>query len=479
MMTMKNVAVILCGGSGSRLWPLSRQAQPKQFHAFVNGISLLAQTVQRANQLTFIDHILIVSGSAHQHLLRAHVAPHTDKPVHYLLEPIARNTAAAIACAAHYIKLHICDAQPACMIVMPSDHYMTNMQAFSDSIEQAIIGARLGRLMTFGVKPTSPETGYGYIQRGQSLAGTSCHEVARFVEKPNLVKAQEMINNPDYAWNSGIFVFDTHTLLAEMDQFEPQISESSQAAVGLGALHNDFFSLHHESLQACPSNSIDYAVLEKSQKIAVATMQASWSDLGSWSAVAELSSSGSQASQSQPVISINSGDNYIHAQKTVAIVGLSDLVVIDTPDALLVAHKQQSQQVKQVVDQISKSNPAIAQNHTKVQRPWGSYESLHHGQQHQVKYIEVQPGGQLSLQSHNHRAEHWVVVSGAATVTVGSETKLYKPGEHIYIKIQQKHRLENFTSEKVGLIEVQIGGYLGEDDIIRYSDVYGRTALTQ
>jgi mannose-1-phosphate guanylyltransferase / mannose-6-phosphate isomerase len=471
---MKHIAVILCGGSGSRLWPLSRQLEPKQFHSFGGDASLLAQTVKRADQLAFLDEILIVSSSAHQHLLRAHVQPFTTKTTHYLLEPVARNTAAAIASAAHYIERHIASSSAACMIVMPSDHYMTDPLAFEKSIQTSIIGAQSGRLMTFGIKPTQPETGYGYIERGRALEEAGCYEVARFVEKPNLAKAQEMIANPDFAWNSGIFVFHTNTLLAEMQQFEPAIFESSKSSVDQGDTKHAFFTLDKASLETCPSKSIDYAVLEHSKKIAVVTMQADWSDLGSWGAVSDLASSKAGVDALHPVISIAANGNYVNARKAVAIVGLNDLIVIDTADALLIAHKDHSQSVKNVVDQLKNQLPGLVESHTKVQRPWGSYESLHQSAAHQLKYIEVEPGGQLSLQSHEHRAEHWVVVAGQATITVGDLRSDYTVGQHVYIEKKQKHRLENHTQEPVAIVEVQIGNYLGEDDIKRYDDVYGR-----
>jgi mannose-1-phosphate guanylyltransferase / mannose-6-phosphate isomerase len=471
---MKYIAVILCGGSGSRLWPLSRQSEPKQFHAFGRDSSLLAQTVQRAEKLSFLDEILIVSSSSHQHLLRQHVQPFTTKPIHYLLEPLACNTAAAIASAAHYIEREIAEQDECCMIAMPSDHYMTDSHAFETSIQKAIIGAQVGRLMTFGVKPTSPETGYGYIQRGPPLANSECFEVARFVEKPALEKAQEMIASPDYAWNSGIFVFHTRTMLDEILQFEPSIFESTKAAVSLGISKHDFFTLDLTSLQACPSKSIDYAVFEHSKKVAVATMHADWSDLGSWSAVSKLGSAASDTENPYPVISVNASDNYVNANKTVAVVGLSDIVVIDTTDALLIARKDQSQNVKMVVEQLGQHRPELLATHAKIRRPWGSFESLHKSAAHQLKYIEVEPGGRLSLQSHEHRAEHWVVVAGQASITLGDTCSEYTTGQHVYIEKQQKHRLENHTQETVAIVEVQIGHYMGEDDIKRYDDAYGR-----
>jgi mannose-1-phosphate guanylyltransferase / mannose-6-phosphate isomerase len=471
---MKTIAVILCGGSGSRLWPLSRQSEPKQFHAFADGQSLLAETVLRADALPFVDEILIVSSTAYQHLLPAHVKPFTAKPIHYLLEPIARNTAGAIASAAHYAMHHMAASDASCLVVMPSDHHITDASAFQQSIQKAMLGAQTGRLLTFGVVPTSPETGYGYIEKGAQLAETDCHEVVRFVEKPLLAKAKEMIANPNFAWNSGIFVFQAKTLLEETHQFEPQIYQQSLAAIEQGEKQHAFFTLDLKSLETCPSKSIDYAVFERSKKIAVATMSASWSDLGSWGAVSDLAKGKSSSASSSPVINIDAHDNFVQANKTVAIVGLSDIVVVDTPDALLVSHKEHSQSVKKVVDQLNQQQPHLVETHAKVRRPWGTYESMHQSAAHQVKYIVVEPGGRLSLQSHEHRAEHWVVVAGQATITVGETCATYSPGQHVYIQKQEKHRLENHSTEPVAIIEVQIGNYLGEDDIKRFDDVYGR-----
>ncbi|MBS7807668.1 mannose-1-phosphate guanylyltransferase/mannose-6-phosphate isomerase [Variovorax sp. PCZ-1] len=472
---MKTIAIILCGGSGSRLWPLSRQSEPKQFHAFDDSQSLLAETVKRADALACIDEILIVSSALHQHLLPSHVEPYSDKPIHYLLEPVARNTAGAITAATHYAKHHMAADDKSCLIVMPSDHHITDAGAFQLSIEHALVGALTGRLLTFGVTPSSPETGYGYIQKGAPLVGTACNEVVRFVEKPDLVKAIEMLSNSDFAWNSGIFVFQVEVLLEETHQFEPQIYEQCLTAVLNGKKQKKFFILDLKAIEACPSKSIDYAVFERSKKIAVATMAASWSDLGSWGAVSDLTLGQQVNASKSPVINIDSQNNYVHANKTVAIVGISDIVVVDTPDALLITHKDQSQSVKKVVDLLNQKQPHLVETHAKVRRPWGTYESMHQSAAHQVKYIVVEPGERLSLQSHEHRAEHWVVVAGQATITVGETCATYSTGQHVYIEKQEKHRLENHTQEPVAIIEVQIGSYLGEDDIKRFDDVYGRS----
>lgn len=473
---MKTIAVILCGGFGSRLWPLSRYCEPKQFHAFTGDTSLLAETVKRAENLNCIDEILIVSSASHQHLLPSHVKPFTSKPVHYLLEPIARNTAGAIAVAAHYAMLHLAAEDSGCLVVMPSDHHITDASAFKHSILKAIAGAQTGRLLTLGVVPNSPETGYGYIQRGALLLGTQCHEVLRFVEKPTLDKAIELIANPDFAWNSGIFVFQVKTILDEVHHFEPQIYGQSLAAVRYGTHQQGFFMLDLPSLETCPSKSVDYAVFECSKKIAIATMTANWSDLGSWKAVSDLAKAKTAATDQAPVICVDATNNYVHATKAVAIVGLNDILVIDSPDALLITHKDQSQSVKSVVDQLNRIQPRLIETRNKVRLSWGTYESINQGNTYQVRHIAVDPGGNFALQSSENCLVHWVVVSGQATVTLGDSCEVYQAGQHIYIENQQTHCLENVTQEIVSLVEVQIVIYPGKDDSKRLDSVYSRVA---
>jgi mannose-1-phosphate guanylyltransferase / mannose-6-phosphate isomerase len=471
---MKNIAVILSGGAGSRLWPLSRLSEPKQFQVFTDGTSLLSQTVMRADAIADVDEILIVCSAAHESLVKKHTDTHTRKPISYLLEPVARNTAAALACAAGYLKRQHPHAD-ACMVVLPSDHHMAQNDLFAQAVKRAIDGARAGYLVTFGVAATKPETGYGYIQAGEALTMPDLHRVKSFIEKPNALRAQQMLDAGGYSWNSGMFVMRCTRFLDEIERFEPRISHACAASVAASTKRGAFTTLSVEPLQDCPSISVDYAVFERSEAVATLSLDAAWTDLGSWAAVADLYEQTPANGQEKPiVVSINAQQNYVHADKTVAMVGVSNLVVIDTPDALLISHRDETQSVRDVVATLNLQQPNITSNAPKEFRPWGTFEPLHKGQRHQVKHIVVEPGGRLSLQSHLHRAEHWVVVAGQATITVGEHTATYCAGQHVFIEKQQKHRLENYTQEPVTIVEVQIGDYLGEDDITRYDDAYGR-----
>ncbi len=470
----KNIAVILSGGAGSRLWPVSRVSEPKQFQAFTDGTSLLSQTVQRADALTDIDEILIVCSSAHEVLVKKHAAPHSRKPIRYLLEPVARNTAAALACAAGYLQTQH-PQDDVCMVVLPSDHHMQQGDEFNQAISYAIHGARAGYLITFGIAANKPETGFGYLEMGETLDIPQIHRVENFVEKPNIERAQQMLDTGGFSWNSGMFVMRSAQFLDEIERFEPRISHACAASVSGSTQRDEFISLALAPLQNCPSTSVDYAVFERSEAVAMVSLDAQWTDLGSWAAVADLHEQFETSDDKKHiVVSVNANQNYVQASKTVAIVGLSDIVVIDTPDALLISHRNETQSVKDVVASLNLQQPEITKSYPKVRRPWGTYESLGQGPKHQIKHIVVEPGGRLSLQSHEHRAEHWVVVAGQATITVGETTANYVTGQHVYIEKQQKHRLENHTQEPVTIVEVQIGGYLGEDDIKRFDDVYGR-----
>ena len=470
----KNIAVILSGGAGSRLWPVSRVSEPKQFQVFTDGTSLLAQTVTRASALAEIDEILIVCSTAHESLVIKHSAGCTRKPISYLLEPIARNTAAAIACAAGYVqKQH--PHTDVFMVVLPSDHHIANTDSFQHAISTALIGASAGYLVTFGIAANKPETGFGYLEIGEALNVPRVHRVKNFVEKPNLELAQKMLLSGGFSWNSGMFVMQAAQFLKEIERFEPHIAHACATSLDTSQQQGIFTKLALAPLQDCPNTSIDYAVFERSEAVAMVSLDMPWTDLGSWAAVADLHEQAAPSVHKKPiVVSINANQNYVQAGKTVAIVGVSDLVVIDTPDALLISHRDETQSVKEVVASLNLQQPEITTSYPKVRRPWGTYESLGQGHKHQIKHIVVEPGGRLSLQSHEHRAEHWVVVAGQATITVGDTTADYATGQHVYIEKQQKHRLENHTQDPVTIVEVQIGSYLGEDDIQRFDDVYGR-----
>ena len=470
----KNIAVILSGGAGSRLWPVSRASEPKQFQVFTDGTSLLAQTVMRANALVEIDEILIVCSVAHESLVKSHVASCTHKPISYLLEPISRNTAAALACAAAYVQKHHARVD-VCMVVLPSDHHMPQSDSFQQAISAALLGARAGYLVTFGITANKPETGFGYLEMGEFLNFPQVHRVKNFIEKPNLERAQKMLDAGGFSWNSGMFVMRATQFLAEIKRFEPRIAHACNASLEASQQHGHFTTLAAAPMQDCPSTSVDYAVFERSEAVAMVSLDAQWTDLGSWAAVADLHAQTTPADRVKSiVVSINANQNYVQATKTVAIVGVSDLVVIDTPDALLISHRNETQSVREVVASLTLQQPHITTSYPQIRRPWGTYESIGRGTKHQIKHIVVEPGGRLSLQSHQHRAEHWIVVDGQATITVGDNTATYSTGQYVYIEMQQKHRLENHTQEPVIIVEVQIGSYLGEDDIKRYDDVYGR-----
>jgi mannose-1-phosphate guanylyltransferase / mannose-6-phosphate isomerase len=468
---LKNVAVILSGGAGSRLWPVSRVSEPKQLHVFTDETSLLSQTVQRADALNNIDEILIVCSSTHKVLVKQHAAPYTQKPIAYLLEPVARNTAAAITCAACYLQTRY-SQYDVCMVVLPSDHHMQQGDEFGDAISYALNGARAGYLITFGIAANKPETGFGYLEMGEALDIPKIHGVKNFVEKPNAERAQQMLDAGGFSWNSGMFVMRCAQFLNEIERFEPYILHACAASVSASTQRDSFTTLAIAPLQECPSTSVDYAVFERSKAVAMVSLDAQWTDLGSWAAVADLHEQFAAADEKKSiVVSINANQNYVQAGKTVAIVGVSDLVVIDTPDALLISHRNETQRVKDVVASLNLQQPEITKNYPKVRCTWGTYEPLSQGINHQITHLVVEPGGRLSLQPHEHHAEHWVVVSGQATITVGENTTDFVTGQYVHIDKQQDHQLENRAREPLIIVKVQIGSNLGEDDIKRFDDV--------
>ena len=476
---MKIYPVILSGGSGTRLWPLSRAALPKQLLALVSDKTMLQETALRLSNFAEMMPPLIVCGNEHRFMIAEQMRQIGITPNGILLEPEGRNTAPAVAAAAHFLLARDPDA---IMLVLPADHVINDVVAFHRAIKQAVKAAGQGKLATFGIVPSAPETGYGYIRSGDQLASVGgCFAVAQFVEKPNLETAQGFLKDGRYFWNSGMFLFSAALYIEELSAVRPEISACCLKAVQVGYQDLDFCRLEEVSFLACPSDSIDYAVMEVTQHAVVVPADIGWSDVGSWSALWEVQH---DAGQANPQGNVLRGDVYIDdvtnsliraEKRMVAVIGVSDVVVVETGDAVLVVHKDQVQRVKQVVDYLKNSKRSEHLNHTRVYRPWGYYEGIDIGERFQVKRITVNPGEKLSLQMHHHRAEHWIVVSGTARVTCGEVVKLLTENESTYIPIGQHHRLENPGKMPLHLIEVQSGSYLGEDDIVRFEDIYKRS----
>ena len=461
--------VILAGGTGSRLWPLSRELYPKQLLNLVGDQSLLQATFARVLALEGIAPPMLVVGEEHRFIARAQVeALHCRHDVPILLEPMGRNTAPAIAAAAYYSrKIH---AEPVILLVLPADHLVQKGEAFARAVSEAAALAESGRLVTFGVQPTSPETGYGYIQQG---AG---HSVKSFVEKPDLATAQRYLASGDYFWNSGMFAFSNEVLLQQMAVHCPAICEAMEQAVQQGVSDGTFFRLAAASMAACPSDSIDYALLEKSEQVAVVPADLGWSDIGSWQALWEVADKDESGNVASGDVILEDVTNCLirSEHNLVAAVGLTDTMVIETSDAVLVAPMSRSQDVKKVVERLKRDNRDQFRIHQTVFRPWGSYTILEEQEKFKIKRITVLPKVKLSLQMHHHRSEHWVVVKGTARVTCGDKVFLVMENQSTYIPCGERHRLENPGVIPLELIEVQNGSYLGEDDIVRFDDDFGR-----
>lgn len=461
--------IILSGGSGTRLWPLSRETYPKQFLPLVGEQTMLQATWHRAAPVA--NHApIVVANEEHRFIAAEQLQQFGVKPSAILLEPKGRNTAPAIAVAA--LEAMRNGADPL-LLVLPSDHVIRDEAAFQAAVTLAAAAADEGKLVTFGIKPTAPETGYGYIKAG---AGTGVSAVERFVEKPDLATAEGYLASGDYYWNSGMFLFRASRYLEELRKFQPAIAEASSKAWELAKRDADFTRLDKDAFAASPSDSIDYAVMEKTADAVVVPLDAGWNDVGSWSALLEVSEQDSAGNAHHgDVIQIDCRNTYAYGSRLIAMVGLEDVVVVETPDAVLVGHRERIQEVKDVVGQIKSSGRSEATWHRKVYRPWGAYDSIDNGSRHQVKRITVKPGAVLSLQMHHHRAEHWIVVSGTAEVTRGDEVLLLTENQSTYIPLGVTHRLRNPGKLPLELIEVQSGSYLGEDDIVRFEDTYGRT----
>jgi len=461
--------VILAGGTGTRLWPLSRELYPKQLLNLVGDHSLLQATFSRVLQLDGIAPPMLIVGEEHRFIAKAQVDDlHCRQEVPILLEPMGRNTAPAIAAAAFYCQKN--HAEPVILLVLPADHLVRKVEAFASAVAHAVALAESGRLVTFGMQPTSPETGYGYIRKGEG------NDVKSFVEKPNLATAQGYLAAGDYFWNSGMFAFHSETLLKQMTEHCPAICAAMEQAVTKGVSDGIFFRLEAASMAACPSDSIDYALLEKSSQVAVVPADLGWSDIGSWQALWEVSDKDQNGNVASGDVILEDVENcLIRAEHgLVAAVGLQDTMVIETADAVLVAPMSRAQDVKKIVDRLKKDNRDHYKVHQTVFRPWGSYTVLEEQEKFKIKRITVLPSVKLSLQMHHHRSEHWVVVKGTARVTCGDKVFLVMENQSTYIPCGERHRLENPGVIPLELIEVQNGSYLGEDDIVRFDDDFGR-----
>ena len=471
---MKIYPVILSGGAGTRLWPLSRAVMPKQLLPLVTDKTMLQDTVLRVSGWPEVMAPLVVCGNEHRFLVAEQLREIGVKPLGILLEHVGRNTAPAVAAAAHFLRNIDPDAV---MLVLPADHVIENNEAFAAAVAKAARLVEGGALATFGIVPRSPETGYGYIHRGAATAGLDgSFKVDRFVEKPDLDTAQSFVDDGGYYWNSGMFLFRAERYLAELERFAPAIAAAAEAAVRLGYSDLDFCRLDEASFTVCPSDSIDYAVMEHTADAVVVASDIGWSDVGSWSALWEVQQGDASGNVQRGDVYLDGVSNsLVRAQsRIVAVIGVKDLVIVETADAVLVAHKDHVQRVKQVVDHLQLNERTEHLHHTKVYRPWGYYEGIDAGDRFQVKRITVKPGEKLSLQMHHHRAEHWVVVSGTARVTCGEKVSLLSENESTYIPIGMNHRLENPGKVALHIIEVQSGSYLGEDDIVRFEDIYQR-----
>jgi len=458
--------VVLCGGSGTRLWPLSRKSFPKQFVPLIGNKSLLQITLERVSLLS--KAVICVAFDEHRFLV-AEALQASSVQGTILLEPVARNTAPAMAIAALIAK------PEDLLLFCPSDHHIPDAAAFAKVVKQGVNAAKDGAVVTFGISPTFPSTAYGYIRQGSARAD-GAFNVEGFTEKPALEKAEALLLSGSVLWNAGIFLSSAQTLLSALGQHAPDILQACQQAMQAAARDGSFVRPQAQPFEACRAESIDYAVMEHHPNVAVLPFTSAWSDVGSWNAVADMTPADVQGNRIHGKgFALDANNTFVHApHRPVVVLGTQDLLVIDTPDALLVAARSHVERVKQVVALLDADNISQSAQHRKVARPWGTYDSVDIGERHQVKRITVRPGAKLSLQMHFHRAEHWIVVKGTALVTMGEKEVLLSENQSTYIPLGVQHRLQNPGKTDLELIEVQSGSYLGEDDIIRFEDTYGR-----
>ena len=468
------IPVILSGGSGSRLWPLSRKQYPKQFLALTGEHTLFQQTLSR---LVFegMEPPVVVSNQEHRFIVQEQLEALDLKTQSILLEPFGRNTAPAVAIAA--MKL-MAEGRDELLLILPADHVIEDQRAFQRALALATNAAEKGEMVLFGVPANRPETGYGYIKAGDERGlPDGVIRVERFIEKPDETRAQQFVEDGGYFWNSGMFLFRASRFLEELKKHDADIYDTCLLALERSQHEGDLISIDAATFECCPDNSIDYAVMEKTRRACVVPLSAGWNDVGSWSSIWEVHDKDDDGNVTMGDVMVHDSHNcLVHGNgKLVSVIGLEDIVVVETKDAMMIAHKDRVQDVKKVVNQLDAAGRTETQNHCQVYRPWGSYDSVDMGGRFQVKHISVKPGARLSLQMHHHRAEHWIVVSGTAQVTCDDKTFLLTENQSTYIPIASVHRLANPGKIPLEIIEVQSGSYLGEDDIERLEDVYGRT----
>jgi mannose-1-phosphate guanylyltransferase/mannose-6-phosphate isomerase len=471
------IPVILSGGSGTRLWPVSRKTHPKQFWPLLSEDSMLQETVNRLENYEGMQDPVVVCNKEHRFFVAHQLQTATLDNAAIILEPIGRNTAPAVAVAAfHALKQGAKEEDPV-LLVLPADHVIEDIESFHQALAKAEQLAKSGHLVTFGIVPSAPETGYGYIQAGESLnEQPDALQINRFVEKPDRETAEQYLSSGKYFWNSGMFVFRASTYLHALEQFVPDMLAATRRAYEQARADVDFIRLDKEAFAACPSDSIDYAVMEHTDNGVVIPLDVGWNDVGSWSALWEIGDKDEHGNVLiGDVLAQDTTGCYLRSDsRLLATVGIEDIMVVDTHDVVLVAHKDKVQDVKELVSQLSREQRQEIDIHALVHRPWGCYQGIDRADRYQVKRITVEPGAQLSLQMHHHRAEHWVVVKGTAKVTCGDRTFILSENQSTYIPIGEQHRLENPGKIPLDIIEVQSGSYLGEDDIERLEDVYGR-----
>ncbi len=470
--------VVLSGGSGTRLWPLSRKLHPKQLLPLLNETSLLQDTINRLQGLSEIRQTVIICNEEYRFMVAEQARATHISTSAIILEPVGRNTAPAIALAAfNALKENKgLDNEDTVLLVLPADHDIKDIAQFHKAIVTGLEQAIKGHFVTFGIVPDSPETGYGYIKAANSVSVNEVANIEQFVEKPDRDTATQYLDEGGYYWNSGMFMFKASEYLNALQEFSPEIYSASQRAIENAQHDMDFIRVGIEAFKQCPSDSIDYAVMEKVKNAVVIPVDIGWSDVGSWSALHDI---GEQDENNNIFIgdtkSVSTKNSYVRAEhKLVTTLGVEDLIIVDTDDALLVANKNHVQDIKGIVEALSREDRDEVLLHKRVCRPWGSYQRIDHSARFQAKRITVNPSAALSLQLHHHRAEHWIVVSGTAKVTKGEDVFILSENESTYIPLGTKHRLENIGKIPLELIEVQTGSYLGEDDIVRFDDIYGR-----